>query len=101
MRKWTIALSLSFLVAALAVAALPATQGEPPTQNRSAYDAEETARMLDADHEMLDRMRSAVSPVMDTMIHHDPMWIDPDMIRLQEEYEAQIDRMLGRRPGQP
>jgi hypothetical protein len=29
------------------------------------------------------------------------MWIDPDMIRRQEEYEAQIDRMMGRRPGQP
>jgi hypothetical protein len=101
MRNWPGALSLSFLAAILAIAALPATQGQAPTGHRSDYSAEETARMLDSDHQMLDQMRSAVSPVMDTMIHHDPMWIDPDMIRLQEEYEAQIDRMLGRRPGQP
>jgi len=38
---------------------------------------------------------------MTTMIRADPMWVDPEMIRLQEQYQMQVDRMLGNRPGQP
>jgi hypothetical protein len=34
---------------------------------------------------------------MNTMIAADPMWVDEDMIRAQEQYQAQIDRMLARR----
>jgi hypothetical protein len=52
--------------------------------------------MLDADQQMLERQ-----PNMNSMIEQDPMWVDPEMIRLQEDYQAQIDRMMGRRPVQP
>lgn len=55
--------------------------------------------MLEADQQMLERMRVATQPNMGTMIKEDPMWIDPEMIRLQEEYQAQFDRMLARRTG--
>ncbi len=57
--------------------------------------------MLESDMAMLERMRVVTSPVMMTMIQEDRMWTDPDMIRAQEQYQAQLDRMLGRRPGQP
>jgi len=53
--------------------------------------------MLDADLRMLERMRVSVSPQMSTMISVDPMWVDPEMIRAQEQYQAQLDRMIGRR----
>jgi hypothetical protein len=56
--------------------------------------------MLEPDQAMLQRMRSGTSQVMMTMIQEDPTWVDPDMIRLQEEYQAQLDRMIGRRPDQ-
>jgi hypothetical protein len=36
-----------------------------------------------------------------TMISVDSMWVDPNKIRLQEEYQAQLDRMIGKRPDQP
>jgi len=57
--------------------------------------------MLDSDQQMLQRMRTAGTPNMVTMIETDPMWTDPDMIRRQEEYQAQVDRMIGKRPAQP
>lgn len=57
--------------------------------------------MLEADQLMLQQMRSAVIRNMVTMFETDPMWTDPDMIRLQEENQAQLDRMIGKRPGQP
>ena len=53
--------------------------------------------MLDSDQEMLQQMRSVTTPNMVTMIERDRMWTDPDMIRLQEEYQAQLDRMIGKR----
>jgi len=53
--------------------------------------------MLDGDMEMLERMRTSLSPQMNTMISIDPMWVDPDMIRAQEQYQAQLDRMMGNR----
>jgi hypothetical protein len=57
--------------------------------------------MLESDIAMLELMRVSTSPVMMTMVQDDRMWTDPDMIRVQEEYQAQLDRMLGRRPGLP
>jgi hypothetical protein len=57
--------------------------------------------MLDSDQQMLQGMRGALTPNMVTMIESDPMWTDPDMIRLQEQNQAQLDRMIGKRPGQP
>lgn len=59
----------------------------------------ERSGMLESDMAMLERMRVDTSPVMMTMIQEDRMWTDPDMIRAQEEYQAQLDRMLGKRPG--
>lgn len=61
----------------------------------------ERTEMVDSDFAMLNRMRATTSPVMTTMIREDPMWSDPDMIRAQQEYQAQIDRMLAKRAGQP
>jgi hypothetical protein len=55
-----------------------------------------TAEMLDSDIGMLEQMRAWVSPSMTGMIATDPMWVDPGMIRAQEQYQAQIDRMLAR-----
>lgn len=53
--------------------------------------------MLDEDMQMLERMRVTVSPNMNQMIELDPMWVDAEMLRAQEQYQAQIDRMLARR----
>lgn len=57
--------------------------------------------MLESDMAMLERMRVNTSASMMTMIQEDRMWTDPNMIRAQEEYQAQLDRMLGKRSGQP
>jgi hypothetical protein len=56
------------------------------------------AGMLEADMRMLEQMRTALSPsMMSDMTAVDLMWVDPDMVRAHEEYQAQIDRMLARR----
>jgi len=55
---------------------------------------------LEADHHMLEQMRATAVPNTGVMADQNPMWDDPDTVRLQEQYEAQIDRMIGRRPGQ-
>jgi hypothetical protein len=57
--------------------------------------------MLAVDQRMLQRMSSSVAREMTTMIQADPMWLDPEMIRLQEQYQIQLDRMLGKSPGRP
>lgn len=57
--------------------------------------------MLEADQRMLQQMGDSLRPGMETMISENLMWVDPGMIRLQEEYQAEIDRMLGQRRGQP
>lgn len=54
------------------------------------------AWMLEGDMRMLERMQTSVSQSMNNMIAVDPMWVDPEMIRAQEWYQAQIDRMLAR-----
>ena len=74
----------------------PASPDDQPTGRVAA----EQLGMLESDQLMLQQMRTGTSPVMTTMIGEDPMWIDPDMIKAQEEYQAQLDRMLGQRPGQ-
>ena len=70
-----------------------------PDQPRTGVFAEQLG-MLESDQLMLQQMRSGTSLGMTTMIREDPMWLDPDMIKAQEEYQAQLDRMLGKRPGQ-
>jgi len=91
------------IIVALAVAITDpqtASDPEPPTGHRVVSDVGQLD-MLDTDQQMLQLMRGSVRPNMVTMIEADPMWVDPDMIRLQEENQAQLDRMIGKRPGQP
>ncbi|GMQ86008.1 MAG: hypothetical protein BMS9Abin07_1579 [Acidimicrobiia bacterium] len=54
--------------------------------------------MLHSHQTMLEQMRLSDAPGMATMIQDDPVWADPDMIRLQEEHQSQLDRMIGKRP---
>lgn len=61
----------------------------------------ENLEMLESDRMMLERMRTATSQSMMTMIREDPMWRDEGMIQAQEEYQAQLDRMLGKRRSGP
>lgn len=67
----------------------------PDDQPTTGVHAEQLG-MLESDQLMLQQMRSGTSPGMTTMIREDPMWVDPDMIKAQEEYQAQFDRMLGK-----
>jgi hypothetical protein len=87
-------------VVAATASAPPGGETRTPGQGQNVSDVSQLD-MLDADLRMLERMRASVSPNMDTMIEKDSMWVDPDMIRLHEEYQSQLDRMLGKRPGQP
>ncbi len=57
------------------------------------------ATMLESDQQMLNLMRAEVSVNMENMTHHNPMWTDPSMILLQEQYQEQLDRMIARRSG--
>lgn len=78
----------------------PRASQSAPALERLGVDPEQLD-MLEADQRMLQRMRSSVTADMTTMIQNDPMWVDTEMIRLQEQYQMQLDRMLGKRPGQP
>ena len=83
----------------ISIAGLSAIQGDV---DRASYEREvQQPDMLESDRAMLEQMRVSTSPMMMTMVQDDRMWTDPDMIRVQEEYQAQLDRMLGRRPGPP
>lgn len=102
MRKWAVLVSVSFFVAFVGLIAL-APKGDsvpPPSRDQVVSNLGQTG-MLESDQQMLDQMRTTVSPNMKTMIDHNPMWTDPSMIRLQEEYQAQLDRMIGRHRDRP
>ncbi len=90
---------LAVLLLGITVAGLSIIQGDVdrPSYERGVQQPD----MLESDMAMLEQMRASTSPVMMTMVQDDRMWTDPDMIRVQEEYQAQLDRMLGRRPGPP
>ena len=93
---------LGLLVVLMVGLGIAGLHGSGPAGDRPANGVPaQQLGMLESDQVMLQRMRSGTSPVMMTMIQQDPMWVDPDMIRLQEEYQAQLDRMIGKRPGQP
>jgi hypothetical protein len=89
-----------FFVAVMTVAALngglSAGSAQPTAETDLVTDSGD-AGMLERDMLMLERMRVSASLSMNTMIAADPMWVDEDMIRAQEQYQAQIDRMLARR----
>lgn len=88
-------------VVAIAIAGSPSASSPGPRPSHQVVSDLGQLDMLDADQQMLQQMRVVVTPNMVSMIEADPMWVDPDMIRLQEEYQAQLDRMIGKRPGQP
>lgn len=89
----------ALLLLGISISALSDIEGrvDGPTSQTGVQQTE----MLESDMAMLEQMQSSTSRVMMTMIQEDPMWTDPDMIRAQEDYQAQMDRMLGKRPGQP
>ena len=92
------------MVAAVAIVEVAAPSSgasqSAPVSERLVVDTELLGMLAD-DQLMLQHMSSFATPDMTTMIQADPMWVDPEMIRLQEQYQMQIDRMLGKRPGQP
>lgn len=102
MKFFTVGAATGVLLVAAVVAAaaisgsLPQGPTEPSSRTAVVTDFG-AAGMLEGDMRMLERMRAAVSPSMNWMIELDPMWVDSDMIRAQEQYQAQIDRMLARR----
>lgn len=99
MKGWSaIAVLLAVLLLGITIAGLSSVNGGV---DRPVSQGVQQTEMLVSDMAMLELMQSSTSPVMMTMIQDDPMWTDPDMIRAQEEYQAQLDRMLGKRPGQP
>jgi len=94
-------LFLLVIVVGIAIADSPSDADPGPRTGQLVVSDLSQLDMLDSDQRMLQRMRIAETPDMVTMIETDLMWTDPDMIRRQEEYQAQLDRMIGRRPGQP
>jgi hypothetical protein len=57
--------------------------------------------MMQKHQDMIDRMRSDVSPQMQRVMDKDPMtqmMRSGEMIRMQEQHQSEIDRMLGRMP---
>jgi hypothetical protein len=91
---WVLFVVVAFAGAAMS-GGLPGRPTEPDSRPAGVTDTMSPA-MIEGDMQMLERMRATLSPSMDTMIEADPMWVDPQMIRAQEQYQAQIDRMLAR-----
>lgn len=102
MKRLTVLVSALFLavIIAMIVSALDGDGVPSPSRAQVVTDLRQS-EMLEADQQMLEQMRAMASASMGTMIDQKPMWVDPDMIRLQEENQAQLDRMIGRRSGQP
>ena len=96
MRVQTMILGLVLMAVVAAVALVGSALSTSTPRSDVVTDLAER-EMLDGDMEMLERMRTSLSPQMNTMISIDPMWVDPDMIRAQEQYQAQLDRMMGNR----
>lgn len=90
-----LAIAITALVAAGGVA-LASQQEQPP---RGPVVVEHPYR---AQHEaMMQRMRAGVTPAMVEQMRIDPMWRmmrEDRYVRLMEQDQAQIDRMLGRNP---
>lgn len=90
---------LAFILLGITIAGLSSVQGD--VDGSSHGRVVQQPDMLESDMAMLEQMRAFTSPQMMTMVQDDRMWTDPLMIRVQEEYQAQLDRMLGRRPSPP
>jgi hypothetical protein len=94
-------LLLIIVAVAIAITGPQSASGPGPRPGHQVVSDLAQLDMLEADQQMLQQMRSGATPNMVTMIRVDPMWVDPNMVRLQEEYQAQLDRMIGKRPRQP
>lgn len=98
-------ISLLSLVILIAIAGMvTGTTSTDLTNSTTNHDVlTDTAQLdsLEKDHHMLEQMRTAVVASAGARNDTLPMWTDSDVVRAQEQYEAQIDRMIGRRPGRP
>ncbi|GMQ94369.1 MAG: hypothetical protein BMS9Abin12_1858 [Acidimicrobiia bacterium] len=97
---WTVVVvSITFLVTLVVAVASshPASEHRVPASYRVVTDVGQ-ANMLESDQLMLDQMRTAAPLNMQSMIERNSMWLDPYMVRLQEQNQAQLDRMIARRP---
>ena len=65
--------------------------------DRKTYDRETESKGLGCEVPDAGEDANLGSPPMNMMIESDPMWVDPGMIRAQERYQDQFDRMLARR----
>ncbi|HSJ83202.1 MAG TPA: hypothetical protein VLA91_05225 [Acidimicrobiia bacterium] len=92
--SWVLFIAVLVTAAALSGSFTPGS-AQPSSRAPMVTESGEV-EMLDGDIRMLERMRVTAHSSMNTMIEADPMWVDPDMIRAQEQYQAQIDRMLAR-----
>jgi hypothetical protein len=87
------------VIAVTALAISPTVEGQGTPAGGGIIGDMGQISMLDTDQQMLNLMRASSSPAMITMTRDNPMWTDADMIRLQEQNQAQLDRMIGRRAG--
>lgn len=95
--KWfLVGVTFLLLTVVVVVAAAPPSRPgvEPPM--RPSMDSGLDG-MMEQDARMIERMNVSEMPFMGTMIERDPMWVDPAMIRAQEQYQSQLDRMIARR----
>lgn len=55
-------------------------------------------QMLGSHRPMMEQMRAGTAPQMTDRMSRNPMWqmLDPSMVDLMEQSQAQIDRMLAR-----
>lgn len=98
-RRWLAVLAAAALLAAgsVAVVSVPWAQPQPAANvTHHPYSTEHNA--------MMQRMRVDASPAMVERMRSDPMWRmmrKPRSIRLMEQEQAGLDRMLGRNPAGP
>jgi len=97
---WTVAVVSITILVTLVVAVSsshPASEHRVPAGYQVVSDLGQ-ADMLESNQLMLDQMRTAAPLNMRAMIERNSMWVNPDMVRLQEQNQAQLDRMIARRP---
>ncbi len=90
---------VSLVIFVAAVVSIPTAHDQSTSSHNEAIPNRGQLTMLETDQQMLNLMRAEVSANMKNMTHHNPMWTDPSMIRLQEQYQVQLDRMIARRSG--
>jgi hypothetical protein len=97
-RRWLAGTAVAALLGAGALAVLSATAPQAPSAGliHHPHSTEHTV--------MMQRMQVDSTPLMLEQMRTDPMWqmmLDPRYIRLMEQEQAGLDRMLGRNPAYP